>query len=272
LHRCGCEGIIARAADLNATTGEQASMMSWDFARAARRVRAPGGLVCAAFMSAAAPKTALAKRSPVTIVVFGDSLADGLWAAIYREYARDRSVKVVRATKVSSGFTAYNYQARLLQLLHQYTKIDAFIVQVGANDRQRMVARGKGLIRFHSAEWQVYYKSRLERFVKQLNESKIPTYWVGLPIMRNATVAKDSQYLNQLYEEVARRAGVTYISTWDVTSNDKGVYDAFFADAKGRRHRFRANDGIHFSFLGYDRVAHHVLTIIRKKQPNLLPE
>ncbi len=254
-------------------------MMSWIFTRAANRARVLGAFVCAvaalsiagAAPSAAQPKTALAKHKPITIVVFGDSLADGLWAAIYREYARNHSVKVVRASKVSSGFTAYNYQAHLVQLLHQY-KIDAFIVQVGANDRQRMVARGKGLIRFRTNEWAQYYKERLERFAKALEEAKIPTYWVGLPIMRNPTVARDSQYLNQLYEEVARRDGATYISTWDVTSNDKGVYDAFFSDAKGRRHRFRANDGIHFSFLGYDRVAQHVLTVIRQKQPNLLPE
>lgn len=241
--------------------------------------RALGGIFLAGAMLAllsagwagAAPKTALAKRKPVTIVVFGDSLADGLWAAIYREYARDRSVQVIRASKVSSGFTAYNYQAWLVSLLKKY-KIDAFIVQVGANDRQRMVARGRGLIRFRSDEWGQFYKQRLEDFAKQLNEAKVPVYWVGLPIMRNATVAKDSQYLNQFYEEVARRTGLTYISTWNVTSNDKGVYDAFFSDAKGRRRRFRADDGIHFSFLGYDRVAQHVLSIIRKKQPNLLPE
>ena len=72
--------------------------------------------------------------------------------------------------------------------------------------------------------------------------------------------------------EKSRRTGLTYISTWNITSNEKGVYDAFFSDAKRRRRRLRADDGIHFSFLGYDRVAQHVLSIIRKKQPNLLPE
>lgn len=252
-------------------------MRSGDGLRAAVGRRALGGIVLAVSMlaaattSTAAPKTTPVKRSPITIVVFGDSLADGLWAAVYREYARNRAVRVIRATKVSSGFTAYNYQAWLVSLLRQY-KIDALIVQVGANDRQRMVAHGRGLIRFRSDDWAQIYKQRLEAFVKQLNEAKVPAYWVGLPIMRDKTVAKDSQYLNQLYEEVARRNGVTYISTWDVTSNDKGVYDAFFSDASGRRRRFRAGDGIHFSFLGYDRVAQHVLTVIRKKQPNLLPE
>lgn len=254
-------------------------MRSGERSRTAISRRALGGVFLAVSMAAAlalgsaiaAPKTTLAKRKPITIVVFGDSLADGLWAAIYREYARDRSVQVIRASKVSSGFTAYNYHAWLAGLLKQY-KIDAFIIQVGANDRQRMVARGKGLIRFRSDEWAQFYKERLEAFAKQLNEAKVPAYWVGLPIMRNATIAKDSQYLNQFYEEVARRTGLTYISTWNVTANGKGVYDAFFSDDKGRRRRFRADDGIHFSFLGYDRVAQHVLTIIRKKQPNLLPE
>jgi hypothetical protein len=255
-------------------------MRSGEKSRVAQGCRALGGVVVsiamlvtvAAGSSVAAPKTKLSKSGPVTIIVFGDSLADGLWAAIYREYARNRAVKVVRATKVSSGFTAYNYQGWMENLLRQYKKIDAFIIEVGANDRQRMVARGRGLIRFRSKEWTEIYKQRLEAFVKKLAEAKVPTYWVGLPIMRDKTVAKDSQFMNQLYEAVARRNGATYISTWDVTSNDKGVYDAFFSDSHGRRRRFRAGDGIHFSYLGYDRVAQHVLTVIRKKQPNLLPE
>ena len=153
-------------------------MRSGECSRAVVGRRVVGGIVLAvsalavlaAGPAAAAPKTTLAKRKPVTIVVFGDSLADGLWAAIYREYARDRSVQVIRATKVSSGFTAYNYQARLAALLRQY-KIDAFIIQVGANDRQRMVASGRGLIRFRSEEWGKHYKERLDAFVKQLTGS-----------------------------------------------------------------------------------------------------
>lgn len=254
-------------------------MISGSLGRVAVGRRAPLAFVCT-FLSlaavglgpaAATPKSTIARQRSVTIVVFGDSLADGLWAAIYREFARDRRIRVVRASKVSSGFTAYNYQARLDQLLRQY-KIDAFIIEVGANDRQRMVARGRGLIRFRSPEWVKIYKQRLDKFLKDLDNAKVPVYWVGLPVMRSAIVSRDAQFLNKIYEEVARKAGATYISTWDVTTNDKGVYDAFFSDAKGRRHRFRANDGIHFSFLGYDRVARHVLSVIRTKQPNLLPE
>src|SRR5688572_31356055 len=36
---------------------------------------------------------------PVTIVVFGDSLAQGLWGSLYRQFARQPGVRIVNATR-----------------------------------------------------------------------------------------------------------------------------------------------------------------------------
>lgn len=205
-----------------------------------------------------------------TVVVFGDSLADGLWAGLYQYFRRyGRNVRVLRETKVSSGFTAYNYQARLEQILRR-TKPNLFVVQVGANDRQRMVTRSRKLIRFKTDAWKAIYRERLDMFLARLKKAGIPTYWVGLPIMRDKQLNADSKMLNALYKAATLGHGYTYVSSWQVTANKQGAYSAFLPDAKGRLRRFRAQDGIHFSMIGYGVVARHVMSVVKAVQPDLL--
>lgn len=214
--------------------------------------------------------TTAASKGMFTIVVFGDSLADGLWAGLYQHFLPLRGrVRVLRETKISSGFTAYDYQAWLERILRR-GKPDLFVIQVGANDRQRMVTRSRRLIRFGTDAWKAIYRERLDRFLARLKKARIPTYWVGLPIMRNQKIAADSRMLNRLYKAATVGRGYTYVSSWELTANKKGAYAAFFPDAKGRLRRFRADDGIHFSMIGYGVVARHVLSVVRASQPGLL--
>jgi len=238
---------------------------------------AVAGLVLAGILAAGAQAqdhqiaAATSKTNKIfTVVVFGDSLADGLWAGLYQYFLPYRGqVRVLRETKVSSGFTAYNYQARLEQILAR-SKPDLFVVQTGANDRQRMVTRSRKLIRFNTDSWKAIYRERLDLFLARLKKANIPTYWVGLPIMRDQRVAADSRMLNNLYKSATLGHGFTYVSSWEVTANKQGVYSAFMPDAKGRLRRFRADDGIHFSMIGYGVVARHVMSVIKASRPNLL--
>lgn len=231
-------------------------------------VPGPNGLAAAQDRQVAA--TTAKTKSVFTIVVFGDSLADGLWAGLYHYFLPQRgAVRVLRETKISSGFTAYNYQARLEQILRR-SKPDLFVIQVGANDRQRMVTRSRKLIRFKTDAWKAIYRERMDMFLARLKKAKVPTYWVGLPIMRNPKIAADAKMLNALYKAAALSHGYTYVSSWEVTANKQGAYAAFFPDAKGRLRRFRADDGIHFSMIGYGVVARHVLSVIKASQPGLL--
>ena len=104
-----------------------------------------------------------AKPKPFTIVVVGDSLADGLWASLYRAYIKDRNVKVMRETLNSSGFTAYNWLAKLEIILRKYRKIDLVVAQMGTNDRQRLIIRRQRWPSFRSDGWIKGYRERVEK-------------------------------------------------------------------------------------------------------------
>lgn len=209
------------------------------------------------------------RAKTVVIVVMGDSLADGLWASLYRSYARVRGVKVIRETLNSSGFTAYNWQAKLEGILRKYKTFDAAVVQMGANDRQRLIAgRGK-YPRFATEEWQRIYQARVERFMKTLSERKIPLFWVGLPIMRKENVRSAATMMNLIFKDAAKNSQATFVSSWSITANQDGEYVDFVRDDKGRRRRFRHQDGIHSSDIGYDRVGDLVIKTMRQALPHL---
>ena len=180
-----------------------------------------------------------------------------------------RGVKVHRETLNSSGFTAYNWQAKLQGILRKYRMIDAAVVEMGANDRQRLIAgRGK-YPRFGTEEWQRIYQERVETFIKTLTAKNIPVFWVGLPIMRKENVRNAAAMMNLIFKDAAKAGKATFISSWRITANEAGAYVDFVRDDKGRRRRFRHHDGIHSSDIGYDRVGDHVIKIMRKALPDL---
>jgi hypothetical protein len=205
-----------------------------------------------------------AQTRPVNIVVIGDSLADGLWGGLWRELRGNRRYRVIRETLNSSGFTSYNFEARLQQVVTKY-RVDVLVIQVGANDRQRMVVRRPPFPTFLSEKWMEIYRKRIDRFAGLVKKYKLRGVWVGLPNMRKEKIAQDSKLFNEIYREMAKKHGLVYVSTWEVTSDETGSYKAFITTDKGRKRRFRADDGIHFSTIGYDAVAERVLSVMRQK-------
>jgi hypothetical protein len=209
---------------------------------------------------------------PVTIVVFGDSLAEGLWGSLYRHFARERGVRIVNAAKASTGFNADSYDAGLDRFLER-GQIDLLIVQTGANDRQRALALdGRGTAHFGTPRWFDFYSQRLNYFFARVQQRRIPVLWVGLPVMRDAPFDRGMRLISRLQQAHAERHGATFLELTGLTADDEGFFLEKVAGANGRQRRFRHEDGVHFWEFGYDRVAAHVLSTIRTRFPRVLPE
>lgn len=237
--------------------------------RAALRLMAAGAPVALApSLLAAQDKN---QPAPLTIGVLGDSLADGLWGSIYRAYVRLKHVKVLRLATNSAGFTAYEFEKDLDKALAKDKKIDVLIFQVGANDRQRAFDREtKKAVAFKSENWERVYRANAARFAAHVQEKKIPMFWAGLPIMRKDDATADAKLMNGIYRDVAAAHDATFIDVWPVTAGKDGKYDGFIEDTEGVKKRFRADDGIHFTELGYDHVAGFVMNVVREKLPELM--
>lgn len=238
------------------------------------RLAAVFALIALAVTPGARAELATRTETPraVTIAVLGDSLAEGLWGSLYRQFARDRSVRLINATRASTGFNADYHDEQLDRLLER-PRIDLLIVQTGANDRQRaMSLDGRERASFDSPRWYAYYSQHLTHFLARTQRRGIPVLWVGLPVMRDAPYDRGMRIISRLHQEHAERHGAIFLDIAGFTADAEGAFVEHLATGEGRKRRFRHADGVHFWEFGYDRVGAHVLTEIRARFPHLLPE
>lgn len=212
------------------------------------------------------------ERGPVRIVVLGDSLGEGLWASLFRRFARAKGVQIINAARASTGFNATPYEDEVEAMLRR-GRIDLLIVQTGGNDRQRVLALdGKGFAHFGTPEWFTLYGQRLSYFLARVQQRRIPLLWVGLPVMRHRPYDEGMRIITRMHQEHAERHGAVFVDIVRYTAGEEGEFVELLTVPPGRVRRFRHEDGVHFWEFGYDRVAAHVADVIRSRFPGLLPQ
>jgi hypothetical protein len=211
------------------------------------------------------PLTTPAGR-PLTIGVFGDSMGDGLWSALYRDLHKENAVDVLRLARNSTGLTRYDYvdvQAQTQSQLADH-HVDVAVVMFGANDGQGIIQDGK-VYAFGTPGWRQAYSARIDALVNLLRSQGAAVYWVGLPRMEKPDVDRRAALLNSIYQERAAALGVPFIDTVPVTVDAQGRYDAYLSDpSDAHRRLMRAPDGIHMTMAGYLRLAGPVVARLRQ--------
>ena len=203
------------------------------------------------------------------VVVFGDSLADGIWTGVYRSLRRDDRFEVLRHTRVSSGLSRpdyYDWPAALDEYLGRYD-VDAAIISVGLNDAQPVFHDGRWEHGFGSDPWNEIYRDRVADFMERLTAAGVPTFWIGLPTVRSSSFGAKIDHINDIYREMAASHGVVFVPTREVTAGEDGEYAAYLADDTGRSRLMRANDGVHFTTRGYELLAGQLLASMDQRLP-----
>jgi len=202
----------------------------------------------------------------LTVIVAGDSIADGIWGGLYRKLLRDKRYEIVRKARNSSGFVAFDWVEELGGM-EEIKRADAVIFLAGTNDRQSLVSQGKPRHLFATKAWEEGYIARVTALMQSMKTQNIPLVWISLPIARKDEFNKDSRYLNNLFAQAARNSGVLYIDIWAMFADKDGQYSAYLPDTDGRNRLLRDNDGIHFTPRGYEMIADAVLEKLQKTVP-----
>ena len=198
------------------------------------------------------------------MVVFGDSLGDGIFSGLYRAFKEEANVEVVKKSRVSTGFVRtdrYNWNTQVGNILNR-EKVHIAVVMVGANDVQAIRFKRKWH-KLGSDGWRELYGGRIDRFIKSLKGSNAAVYWVGLPIMRKTKFNTNMQVMNEIFREKAFLNGVKFVDTWNGFVDEFGRYSAYGPDLNGQVRKLRAPDGVHFTPRGYRKLAHFVERVIR---------
>ena len=206
-----------------------------------------------------------ARQGPLRIGVFGGSMADGLYAGLYRDLQHTPNVTVSKFSQVSTGLSRYDYvdiQAKTRGQLDEQP-VDVAVMLFGTNDAQGIEMDGQ-IHRFGSDGWRAAYARRIDDLVGLLRSRDVAVYWVGLPRMKRDTFDAKMTLINGVVEARMTALGVPYIETTALTSNSEGGYEAYLPTDSGRRTLMRANDGIHMSMAGYLRMSAPVAARLKR--------
>lgn len=204
-------------------------------------------------------------KGQLRIGVFGDSMADGLYAGLYRDLREQANFTVTRFSEVSTGLSRYDYvdiQAKTARQLDEQP-MDVAVILFGTNDAQGIEMDGQ-VHRFGTPEWKAAYAKRVDDLVALLRSRDVAVYWVGLPRMKRDGFDHKMALINAVVGERMRALGAPYIETAALTSNAEGGYEAYLPNPEGRRTLMRANDGIHMSMAGYLRMSAPVAERLRR--------
>uniref|UniRef100_A0A7C4M0A1 DUF459 domain-containing protein n=1 Tax=candidate division CPR3 bacterium TaxID=2268181 RepID=A0A7C4M0A1_UNCC3 len=213
------------------------------------------------------------------IVVMGDSLADGIWMILREKVKGNKEIKLTRYTKVSSGICRidfYNWVEKTRELFKKQ-KVDILIIFIGGNDKQSFRLASKTWVHYNQKQdWILAYAKRAMEIKDIIEKNKPYVFWVGLPSMRSKPMNDHALRVNSIYKSLEDEDRFRYISIWDLTTDEKGLYQASRKNEKGVSKGLRSGDGVHFSTFGNalvtDRVYQEVIKIInwKKIEPEIL--
>lgn len=223
-------------------------------------------VVAAPVVPALTPLAERAASGRLRIGVFGDSMADGVWTALYRDMRGQPGVTVTKFSEVSTGLSRYDYvdiQAKTARQIAEQP-VDVAVILFGTNDAQGISLNGE-IHDFGTDGWKAAYAKRVDDLVALLRGQNIVVYWVGLPAMKRAGFDAKMSLINEVVSARMQALGVPYIETESITRNAEGEYDAYLPETgTGRERLMRANDGIHMSMAGYLRITEPVAARLKR--------
>lgn len=199
---------------------------------------------------------------PATIVVFGDSQAQGLALGLSRVAMEDGRYRILNRSH--PGAALVHGENEWLAPIERFTareKATIAIVMFGANDRLDLHEHG-AYVRFRSDEWRDAYAGRADKILTLLNNAGLRVVWCGNPIARSATYSADMEYINGIYQAEAARFGAQFVPLWSVITDEQGRFAAYGKDRDGTTTRMRTDDGIHFTAAGYELIAEKIIGML----------
>jgi len=222
-------------------------------------------VVLAAFAAAAigAPALAAAEEAPPIHIAFvGDSMADGLWGAMFRRLGKDKcladKVKLIRRAENGTGLTRldkFNWVDEVGAIATD-PGADLFVGSFGVNDRQSIVGVDKKRTEYGGPEFDGRYEGIVEDVVQAALSHGSSFLVMGLPVMLDAAANSDAAEKNKLFADAVAQVAsprAAFVPPW-TSQTPPDVYKPFLPNAKQTMVQVRAPDGVHFTTAGYDMV------------------
>ena len=209
-----------------------------------------------------------------TIVVFGDSQAQGVAGGLQRLLLENTRLHVLNRTH--PGAASVHDEEEWLGPIRTFAtreKADFAVVMVGANDRLDMRMPPSGAyLHFKSDPWRIEYARRIDLILSTLTAAGLKIIWLGNPIARSAKYSEDMVYINQILAQETEKFGAHFYPLWQVIADGQGDYVAYGKDLEGVVTRLRTDDGIHFTAAGYELIADRIMALLPRPAADASPQ
>lgn len=220
----------------------------------------PGAEASAPAAPVPAPAVDAPKPPQFNVAVLGDSLGQLLGQGLQEAFAQRADIGLLRKARENTGLVRddyFDWPKAVRDLLASGEKIDLAIMILGSNDRQQ-IRDGQGYLELYSPRWIELYTARVAAIAEAFRERNIRLVWVGLPIMKSASMASGATTVNEIYRQQAAKGGAAFVDIWEAFADERGQYSDFGPDLNGHVVRLRSGDGVHFTKAGARKLAHFV--------------
>ncbi len=210
------------------------------------------------------PAPEWSRPSVQRILFAGDSMMQGIAPIVIRRLKVSHPGWLLRDESQQSTGLSIKRQLDWVQKIkaeiveHKLTTVAVFL---GPNDPWD-IYENKQVIRFPSAEWETRYIARVSEICEFTKKKKVHLIWIGLPTMKQARVHRGATVQNPIFRRTMEKYGFHFISTETLIGRLDQPYVRYMIDAEGKKINLRADDGIHFSSQGLQRIAAAVLKTI----------
>lgn len=199
------------------------------------------------------------------ILVAGDFMAAALGDGLQAAFGNTAGVVVDEKTNSASGLVRKDYYDWLGSLpgLLETLKPALLVVQLGANDRQKMTIDG---VReeFHSDKWTAAYQQRIKELTDIAVKRNVPIVWVGIPPFQSPSLTADVVTINLMLRQQVEASGGIYVDVWDGFVDGSGKFSATGSDVDGQQARLRSADGVGMTKAGKAKLAFYVEKVARR--------
>jgi hypothetical protein len=241
-------------------------------------------LLSLAFAGAPGAANAQTEAPVIHIAFVGDSMADGLWGAMFRRLGKDKcladKVKLLRKAKNGTGLTRldqFNWVDEVAGIA-QDPGADLFVGSFGINDRQSVVEPDKTHFEYGKPAFDARYQSNVQDLIQRALAKNDSVVILGLPVMLDSEANSDALAKNKLFDAAVKTVGdprASYVEPW-TSQPAPDEYKPFIANAHGTMTQLRAQDGVHFTSFGYDLVMDHfypaILASLKQRGRDLAAE
>ena len=217
-----------------------------------------------------APKEKFSPENPLRFWVGGDSLAVVPGESLVDlAGSTEGVVQPVAAVDghVSTGLARpeidINWSEYLKGITAQYNP-RVVVFTVGSNDDQPLTG-GPPTGDLGNPEWEAEYRRRVGGVMDQLVSEGRTVVWVGNPPIRNMERAEgEYKVINEIFRsEAAKRPGrVFYVDIYPLFLDGSGNYADYLDNGSGALVKMRADDGIHFTREGGNRIAGEIFKVL----------